>query len=183
MASKEESNPHSSVLVATTIFQFFGWAFALVATPIAMFEAPRRSCYTMWGYKQDCGSASITSTGAAAFGCDARAQRMHVAAGFSVVAVIASLVALVFVGLMNTKIHPTVWWPIPFDLVAFLTSLIAVACVASVHNSSMCNATATLPARFGDAFKYTAGFALLIVSFSFNLIAVALMMLLRARGW
>ncbi|CAD2221115.1 amastin-like surface protein-like protein [Angomonas deanei] len=155
--------------VVFAFFQFLGFATALIATPTAHFQLPEKGCYTMWGYRKYCGDIPYDATGVEAFGCSKRASTMKVGAVFGVISSILTFTTFILAILLNTRFHQKLPRPVaPIIIgVAIVTTMISWACVASVKNTAMCD---------GKKFEhpYTAGFALMIASWLFEIISFPL---------
>ncbi|GET88966.1 amastin-like surface protein-like protein [Leishmania tarentolae] len=161
--------PYYTGAMCFTLIHFVAWAFAFVATPTAQFQAPDHGCFTMWGYRKFCGDVPYDLTGDAAFGCARRTSTMRCGAAFGVIATAFGFAGLVSAILLNTQIQIPAIIPFVLAAVCIPCTMISWACVASVYHLTMCGN------RFGSAYPYTAGFALMVASWGLEIIAVSIL--------
>ncbi|KAK7199375.1 amastin-like surface protein-like protein [Novymonas esmeraldas] len=159
--------------VVFTVLQFIVFLFVIVATPVAQFDPKSGSgCWTLFGFKNSCGSPGLDRTGTAAFGCVQRRNNMNGGAAFAIISIFTTLVALVFGVLMLLRISCAVFLPLLFTCLSVITILISWACVAGAYSIKMCNV------YFYNGVNYGAGFGLMVTAWCLQVINVVVLVVL-----
>lgn len=130
------------------------------------------SCFTMWGFKWDCGSTTYNARGTAAFGCGQRKNNMTGAAVFAIVSIAFVLVAFLYGLLLVLGCCRGYLLPAIMTLIAVATLLVCWACVAGVYNNNMCNCTgcAMSGKLKNNGYAYGPGFALIVSAWCFQVV-------------
>lgn len=161
-----------------TVLEVAVFLLVTISTPIPHFF-PRsyhgqRACYTMWGYKNKCPNVHYTAKGNSAWGCPHRKNTMDTAAAFAVVSVVLLLGTVVIGGMMVCNTFKVLLVPIILSCLLSITILISWACVASVHNDSMCggdNAVFCVNKSFKSCgWNYAVGFYMMVVGWCVQVI-------------
>lgn len=161
-----------------TVLEVSVFILVTVSTPIPHFFPHsyhgRRSCYTIWGYKDKCPNLRYTTKGNSAWGCSHRRNTMNTAAAFAVVSVVLLLTTVVIGVLMVFDRFKILLVPIILSCLLSVSILVSWACVASVHNDTMCGGdTAVLCVN--KSFKtcgwdYAVGFYMMVVAWCVQMI-------------
>lgn len=172
--------------VIFTIIELVVMALATMSTPIQHFDLRgdwqgKKPCYTLWGYKSDCGSIKYDATGTAAWECAHRRNNIMTGAVFAVVSVVLSVTVVVLGILMVCNCFRSLLIPLVGSIATSVTLLISWVCVCSVYTTSMCGGANYKGSKFSATTKYAAGFYLLVTAFAVqivNLVFVVLMIFL-----
>lgn len=162
-----------------TAIQAIVFLFVLVATPTSQFNARGGGgCFTLWGYKLDCGSTKYNARGTAAFGCGHRRNNMNGGAAFAIFSIFTTLVALIFGVLMICRIPCSFIIPLVFTILSVATILVSWACVAGVYTTNMCSGTLSY-GKFSSWTTYGAGFGLMVTAWCLEVIAVVVLLVVH----
>lgn len=150
-----------------TVLEVIVLAFTVIGTPIAQFK-PRygggKYCYTLFGFKSDCGSTTYNARGKAAFGCAQRKNNMVGGAVFAIASIVFSLILVIYGLMVVLGRCMSFILPVILSILTTATLLVCWACVAGVYNNRMCKNQAA-DGKYKTGAKYGAGFILIVIAF------------------
>lgn len=142
-----------------TALQFVAFACAVIGTPVAWFlpenrsyvtstEQPQiggrryyvakdKSCYTLWGYKQDCSKTKYNSK-TDSWGCGHRKNNMIAACVFAIASIILTLAVTILGLLIVLNIFKHRFLMIIACAVSDAVLVVCWACPLDVYNSRFC---------------------------------------------
>lgn len=153
-----------------------------------------KSCYTYWGYKENC-DAAIYTLPVSLIWCASVRSRLQASAAFAIMTLVVYLV-LLFITVItvfcltdsaqlrdknrakNTRARHVIAW---VGIVAFIFHIIAWAPIAAVKSASYCRADTTRPDSPGivldDRYKaYGVGFGLSITAWAIHTVALGVLL-------
>lgn len=155
--------------------EFMVFALTVIATPLSMIDVTNTpGCFTLWGFKPDCGQTGYTQRGVDAFNCKHRRSVMYCGAAFAIISIFNTLMAFIFCALMALRVIVPKYLALFFAIFAVITLCIAWACPAAVYHKGMCGRV-----RYGYFGRYGAGFALLVTAFALQILLLPLICLTR----
>ncbi|KPA82130.1 amastin-like protein [Leptomonas pyrrhocoris] len=174
-------------IVIYCILQFIAFLFLLVGTPIDMFRAKNedtignKPCLTMWGTKEKCYSTKYDIRPDDLFVlCKERRDRFRAAEAFAIIHIVVYLVACIL-GFVQLCCCSCLRWACLALNILGITSCISWAIMADLYlrNSSASLTWSGSPNcyKFNLAFKYGAGFGLLVTAWCLNIVAMVFLML------
>lgn len=193
-APQATSTPPKSQIAAVifTVFESLVVILATIATPIPQFlpkertytacvdtpavggircyKAQDKSCYTLWGYKEDCATTKYTSR-TNTWGCKRRRNNMVAASALSICGIVLAVCLLVLGLLMVFNIF-RLGLAVSVGCAVATACLIACwGCVVDVYNTKMCKNyyAEEYPAYAFKSFTNLAsGFILLVIASGFQ---------------
>lgn len=159
---------HGLAVKIYCLLEFIVLFCIVVGTPTAQFvpQGGGCGCFTMWGYKPNCGRTHYSSRGINAFGCGQRKDNMTASAVFAIASIAAVLLAFLYGALMYLKKCSGFLIPALLTLIASATLLVCWACIAGVYNNSMCNCSnCSRGGKFKNlGYEYGFGFVLVVIA-------------------
>eukprot|EP00796_Vickermania_ingenoplastis_P006096 gene6096-biopygen3902 len=148
-------------------------ALTVIGTPIQQFKPKYggNHCFTLWGYKADCGSTTYTIRGKDAFGCAQRKNNMVGAAVFAIASIVFSLILVLYGVMVILHCCTSFLLPVILSILTAGTLLVCWACVAGVFNNRMCKHQVT-DGKYKEWYDYGAGFALIVVAWCVQVVNV-----------
>eukprot|EP00796_Vickermania_ingenoplastis_P006094 gene6093-biopygen3901 len=155
--------------VIFTVVELIAMALTVMGTPIQQYNLRgnwrgKKPCYTLWGYKSDCGSIAYDAQGVAAWECAKRTHYMNAAAAFAVISIVTAVATVVLGLLMVCNRFRYIKVLALCCITVSVALLICWACLATVYNSKMCAGATFSGTSFSESTKYAAGFAVLVAA-------------------
>ena len=149
------------LFLGTSVFAF---CFTVMATPIDIFRNTV-SCYTLWGYKADCGTVPYTSLPADWGTCGLVLLRWRFAEAFSIISIFFTFATVVLILLeLRTACAPLLFRisSIASGGLASASLLIVWGLIVGFYETTYCPTFS----RFGETnYDYGAGFGLFVTAF------------------
>lgn len=164
------------------VMQFIALVFIVVGTPIDMFRAKgvdtfgNKACLTLWGSKEKCYSTTYNTKPSELFAqCTERRDRFRAAEAFAIISIVVYGVAALLGFIQLCCCHCLRWICLMLNILGIFSciswSLMADLYFKNTTSSVTWSASANCY-RFSRDYKYGAGFALLIVGWALNFIAI-----------
>lgn len=156
-----------TVAIVLTSIEGFVLLLLCVAIPIGQFKGKinSSSCFTMWGYKNECASTKYTAQGKSAFGCAERHDTMTAAGALAIVELLCVVGAFIWAVLILTGIVRGYFVPVILMLVGAGIGILPWVLVVVVYHEEMCVCVGcSLGGKFKNSYDYDAGFILLLIS-------------------
>uniref|UniRef100_A0A0A9Z153 NF-X1-type zinc finger protein NFXL1 n=1 Tax=Lygus hesperus TaxID=30085 RepID=A0A0A9Z153_LYGHE len=151
------------------------FALTVIGTPLSMIDISNTpACYTLWGYKPDCGQTGYSLRGRDAFQCGHRRSVMYAGAAFAIISIFNTLMAFILCAFMALRVIVPKYLALFFAMWAVITLCIAWACPAAVFHRRMCN-----NGPYKSTGRFGAGFALLVTAFGLQILLLPLICLTR----
>ncbi|KEG10156.1 amastin-like surface protein-like protein [Trypanosoma grayi] len=149
------------------ILQAIVFLAVLIATPLDIYRSLfSDACYTMWGYKPDCGSETIRTR----WSCKQRRDTISTAAAFAIISIFLALINSALAALsLFCKMRLSNMILFLLSMLIVLTLMVCWACIANVYNEPMCDKKRNK--AIGDSYGYGVGFGLLLASWFVQILA------------
>lgn len=156
-----------TVAIVLTSIEGFVLLLLCVAIPIGQLKrkGSSSSCYTMWGYKNDCSAVPYTSKGKSAFGCAERRDTMTAAGVFAIFELLCVVGAFIWVVLILTGIVRGYFVPVILMLCGAGLGIVPWVLVTVVYHQKMCDCSGcSMSGKMKDSCNFDAGFILLLIT-------------------
>ncbi|ORC89803.1 putative amastin [Trypanosoma theileri] len=172
--SAEETNKGILVMFLVTMMSF---VLTIVSYPLSQVDVTGGSCYTYWGYKENCDSITYTNR-TAYIECSPIQSRLNVGAAFASMSLILHFAALGCIIALMKKSDLRLLRIVTAGIcgVIFFFQLIAWAAIAGIYTSRYCENT-TLPRTT----TYGVGFGMQLTSWFLLMIDMAVSVLFFVR--
>lgn len=162
--------------VLFTLVELTVVAFTVMGIPIQQINKGgtwpgKKPCYTLWGFKSDCGSVKYDTTGLLTWECAHRHNVMTLACISAVASAAMSLLLVLIGALMVCNCSKHYLLPAALSTIVAVMLLVCWACIASVYTSKMCGGSNYSGSRLRDGGNtYAVGFVVLVIAWCLQVV-------------